>query len=252
MEKTINFDLVSDLYDSYVQVDFDIPFYKEFCRDYGRILELMCGTGRISLPLLAEGYNLTCVDYSQGMLDAFRVKLPASSHANLFCQDVSELDIDGQFDLIMIPFNSFTEITDKAKQQRAIQRVYEHLAPGGVFFCTLYNPEYRKKAADGNMKYLGQNSIADNKTLIVTYHNYQDGDEIICGTQFYEIYGPDHKLIEKRFMDIRFALMTKEEIVHMCEAAGFGLREIYGDYSLSPFSADSMFMNCIFAKQNNY
>ena len=33
MEKAIDFDLVSDIYDNYVNVDFDIPFYKKLCNE---------------------------------------------------------------------------------------------------------------------------------------------------------------------------------------------------------------------------
>jgi len=250
MEKTINFDLVADLYDSYVQADFDIPFYKEFCKGYSSILELMCGTGRISLPLLMDGYDLTCVDYSLGMLDVFRSKLPKDRHHNILHQDISALDIDAQFELVMIPFNSITEITDKSKRQRAIQRIYEHLAPGGTFFCTLYNPEYRKKTADGSMRIIGKFDMAGSKTLMVTYYNtYDASSEIVSGAQFYEVYGEDNKLIEKRFLDIRFALTSQAEIVTACDAAGFVLEKVYGDYAFSPFSTDSMFMNCVFRKK---
>lgn len=52
MSKTIDFDLVAGLYDRYVQTDFDVSFYKQFCKEYKNILELMRGTGRISLPLI--------------------------------------------------------------------------------------------------------------------------------------------------------------------------------------------------------
>jgi ubiquinone/menaquinone biosynthesis C-methylase UbiE len=69
MKKPINFDLVADLYDL-VHIDLDIPFFLNETKGYdGEILELMCGTGRISIPLLASGKKMTCVDYSVGMLD---------------------------------------------------------------------------------------------------------------------------------------------------------------------------------------
>ena len=70
--KNIDFGFVADLYDSYVNVSFDIPFYQSLCKGYhGNILELMCGTGRVSLPLIKDGVQLTCVDYSKEMLDVF-------------------------------------------------------------------------------------------------------------------------------------------------------------------------------------
>ena len=65
----IDYDLVADVYDLYVTSDLDIDFYlEEAGKVQGRILELMCGTGRVSIPLLGAGVDLTCVDASEGML----------------------------------------------------------------------------------------------------------------------------------------------------------------------------------------
>jgi ubiquinone/menaquinone biosynthesis C-methylase UbiE len=59
MKNTINFDKVADIYDYYVNVDFDIPFFlKETEQQKGEILELMCGTGRISIQLLKAGRKI--------------------------------------------------------------------------------------------------------------------------------------------------------------------------------------------------
>ena len=47
----MNYAHVAALYDAAIQVDFDLPFYLEQARGLsGPILELMCGTGRVSLP----------------------------------------------------------------------------------------------------------------------------------------------------------------------------------------------------------
>ena len=74
--KSIDFDPVARYYDLCVHPDFDLPFWVEEARRHpGRRLELMCGTGRISLAILREGLPLTCVDYSAGLLSIFREKL---------------------------------------------------------------------------------------------------------------------------------------------------------------------------------
>lgn len=44
------YDVVSDIYDQYVDVDFDIPFWVGEARKVGEVLELTAGTGRITLP----------------------------------------------------------------------------------------------------------------------------------------------------------------------------------------------------------
>lgn len=250
MNKTIDFDLVADLYDNYVQTDFDIAFFKELCKEYHNILELMCGTGRVSLPLIESGYPLTCVDYSAEMLRVFRRKLDASKHDKIICQDVCNLDLGEQFDLVMIPFNSIAEITDAEKRKQAIYSIYRHLLPGGKFFCTLYHPAYRVKSADGNIKALGKFPLENDKTLMVTYYNnYSDKDKIISGTQFYEIYDDKNTLIEKRYLDIRFSVISRDEMQIAASEAGFSLKEVYGDYQGNPYSNESMFMNFLFEKQ---
>jgi hypothetical protein len=64
MNKPINFDKVADIYD-FIELDFDIPFFlKETDEFEGEMLELMCGTGRVSIPLLDSGKKMSCVDYS--------------------------------------------------------------------------------------------------------------------------------------------------------------------------------------------
>ena len=74
--KSIDFDPVARYYDLYVQTELDVPFWVEEARRHaGRRLELMCGTGRISLALLRAGFALTCVDYSAGLLAVLREKL---------------------------------------------------------------------------------------------------------------------------------------------------------------------------------
>jgi ubiquinone/menaquinone biosynthesis C-methylase UbiE len=70
MKETIQFDKVADIYDCYVKADFDIPFFLKESEGFeGEILELMCGTGRVSIPLLDSGRKMTCIDYSYGSFD---------------------------------------------------------------------------------------------------------------------------------------------------------------------------------------
>jgi ubiquinone/menaquinone biosynthesis C-methylase UbiE len=74
----IDYDRVADIYDLYVASDLDIGFYvEEATKVQGKVLELMCGTGRVSLPLLEAGVDLTCVDASEGMLARLEERLHA-------------------------------------------------------------------------------------------------------------------------------------------------------------------------------
>lgn len=250
--KSIDFDFIADIYDYYVNVDFDLPFYRSICKRYsGNILELMCGTGRVSLPLIQDGVNLTCVDYSKEMLEVFSNKLN-NNKALLVCQDVSELDIDKKFEFIFIPFNSFSEITSREKRKNTMKKIIEHLTDEGDFLITLYNPEYRLRTVDGNMKCLGRYELANDCTLIVTYYNSFDSNtNLVQGKQFYEIYDSKNKLIEKRFLDIEFTLVLKDEIYEMCGEFGVSIKEVFGDYNFAEYSDKSQFMNCLITKRGS-
>lgn len=71
-----NYDYISDLYDTDVPATFDIEFFiKETNKPPGEVLELMSGTGRVSVPLLQAGVKLTCVDLSAELNAVFRRKL---------------------------------------------------------------------------------------------------------------------------------------------------------------------------------
>ena len=152
MDKTIDFDLVADIYDYYVNTDLDIPFFlKETENIEGDILELMCGTGRVSIPLLQAGRELTCVDYCKDMLFRFKEKLMDERlYAEIFQQDIYSLNLNLKFNMSFIPFHSFSELADKNKQQTALQNINKHLHTDGKFICTLQNPNIRTKGADGN------------------------------------------------------------------------------------------------------
>jgi ubiquinone/menaquinone biosynthesis C-methylase UbiE len=62
----------------------DVAFYERIARDTGgRVLELACGTGRITLPLAQAGLRVTGVDRSEAMLAIARHKLAAVAGVGL-------------------------------------------------------------------------------------------------------------------------------------------------------------------------
>jgi ubiquinone/menaquinone biosynthesis C-methylase UbiE len=249
--KSIDFNFVADLYDTYVTVDFDIDFYRKLSRECkGKCLELMCGTGRVSLPLLRQNIDLTCVDYSDEMLNVFRKKAKdLNITPSLECQDVCSLNLKDNYNLIFIPFNSFSEIIGDKRQKTALHKIYEHLDNEGTFICTLYNPKYRIKTADGLLRVLGRYQIDENKSLVVSYYNqYNEKNKNVTGIQFYEIYDKHNKLVDKRYLEICFSIISKEVFIEMATKVGFKIKSILGDYDFSPFSEDSMFMNFLLTK----
>ena len=104
-------DLIYDasIYDGLNTFLSDLQFYKKWLpknRD-AKILELCCGTGRLTLPIAKDGYNICGVDYTSSMLEQAKAKASEAGVEITFIKaDIRTLDLHEKFDFIFIPFNS--------------------------------------------------------------------------------------------------------------------------------------------------
>lgn len=239
MEKSIAFDEVADLYDCYVRVDFDIPFFLCETTNYTTVLELMSGTGRVSIPLLENGRKVVCVDYSQGMLDRFSKKISRTEYdVKLIRADIATLSLGTQFDCILLPFHSLQEIVSIKLQLKALKNIYRHLSEGGTFVCTLQNPKVRLADADGSIRSLGTFIIDETRRLKLSYSN-KVKNGVVTGFQLYEIYNQHDCLIERRVLDICFRPINYEECIGMLHETGFTIKHVFGDYDYSAFDIET-------------
>lgn len=72
MEKYNDLEYYDLQYENYLK---DFPLLLEWARKQdGRIVDLACGTGRITIPLAERGYNLIGVDLNVGMLERAKRK----------------------------------------------------------------------------------------------------------------------------------------------------------------------------------
>jgi SAM-dependent methyltransferase len=239
---------VADLYDSYVTTTSDIPFFVDEARNAdGPVLELMAGTGRVSVPLAEAGVRLTSVDLSGTMLARLRAKLAASGlRADVYEADVAALELpERRFALAILPFQSFGELVSVEDERSALRAVAAHLREGGRFICTLHNPAVRRRTVDGQLHLLGTVPIAGRTATLLLWSVQQPLPErgLVRAAQIYEVYDAEGRLEEKRWLDVRFRLVEEAEFRSMAQEAGFSVVALYGDYDRAPFQAgDSPYM----------
>lgn len=248
----LDYERVAWFYDSYVQTDIDVPFFlREAKRAGGTVLELTAGTGRVSIPLLLAGIDLTCVDSSPAMLHVLRDKLRTEDlSAEVVQADMCELSLDRQFDLIFIPFHSFADITETARQRQALLRIRDHLSDKGRFICTLHNPPVRLKSVTGRRRELGDFPLPDGNMLTLSSVEYYDPvSRSVNGRQFYDVRRYDGSLLTSMTVDLSFCLHSHYGFQSLAEAAGFIPVHLYGDYAYGPFEPEaSPFMVWVFGK----
>jgi SAM-dependent methyltransferase len=107
----------------------------------GPVLELCCGSGRITLPLLRAGYEVVGLDNSLSMLGLLAGELDRPENAALadrlstVVADMADFDLDRKFDLVVLGATAIWNLTE---EQRAtlFGRVREHLTDDGRFLFT--------------------------------------------------------------------------------------------------------------------
>ena len=108
------------------------------------ILDLGCGTGNHIIPLARRGYELVGLDRSREMLDQAEKKAGQLSPAEaphrpvFFRGDVREVDLNRQFDAVLMMFAVLGYQLTNAEVTAALKTVSGHLRPGGLFICDVW------------------------------------------------------------------------------------------------------------------
>jgi SAM-dependent methyltransferase len=121
----------------------DIDFYtRESLKAGGVVLELSCGTGRVTIPLATAGVEIWGIDLSTAMLGELEKKrsdLPehVQNRLHIVQADMTDFRLGRVFPLIIIPASSFILLHDREQQEQCLECVRNHLADGGVFIMDI-------------------------------------------------------------------------------------------------------------------
>jgi SAM-dependent methyltransferase len=229
---------VAQYYDLYARTEIDVPFFLEEAWGCKNVLELTSGTGRLSIPLIEAGVKLSCLDSSAEMLAILREKLAVRGlSAPVYAMDMCGFALPEKFDLVLIPFNSFAEITERGDQERALAAIRKHLSEGGRFICTIHNPAVRLRSVDGHAHVRGTYALPDGtgSLTLTSREDYDAGAMMVRGEQVYEIRGVDGEVRERWSVPIAFCLHSKERFEGLGRSCGFKAESLYGDYSRKEF-----------------
>jgi ubiquinone/menaquinone biosynthesis C-methylase UbiE len=131
----------------------DTPFYLALAREAAArgqaVLELACGTGRVTLPIAREGIEVVGLDNAAAMLDVARRKAAAEDLDVTWVEaDMRDFDLGRRFGLVIIPYRSFLHLLTDADQAACLDAVYRHLLPGGRFATNFFAPPVATAGGD--------------------------------------------------------------------------------------------------------
>ncbi|MGC7101754.1 daptide-type RiPP biosynthesis methyltransferase [Amycolatopsis lurida] len=107
----------------------------------GPVLELGCGSGRLTLPLALRGFPVTGLDLSAAMLVLLTSRLAEVDYETVarvrtVIADMTSFALGERFAAVVLGAGSIC-LLDDAEREALYDRVREHLAPGGIFLVSV-------------------------------------------------------------------------------------------------------------------
>lgn len=137
----------------------------------GLLLELGCGTGRMTRLLAAEGYDMIGVDNSEEMLSVAREYTMENTEILYLLQDMREFELYGTIRAVVSVCDSMNYIMSEEDLRQVFSLVNNYLDPGGIFIFDM-NTRYKYE------KLLGDNSFCETREdSSFIWENYYDPEE---------------------------------------------------------------------------
>jgi SAM-dependent methyltransferase len=228
--------------------DEDIAFYVSLVRSLQphRILELGCGTGRVTFPMAREASRSGCavigLDSEPQMLERANQSLADAAPEVRRCLqfirgDMRTFSAEAKLDLIVIPCSSMSHLLELDDQIALFKRCYANLNPGGRFIVEVTMPNLAA--------YADSFSVPPRTPLEIDLDRTDDGDGTRLIRKKTTRYASDRQLAEIRFLyekyqqgravesyidDFQSHVFFPRELALLYVHTGFAIERTLGDY----------------------
>jgi SAM-dependent methyltransferase len=226
----------------------DVAFYRDAARDFGDpVLELGCGTGRITMALAEAGKRITGLDLSERMLERAvkkraAVRVEARERVHLVQGDMTRFDLGEKFRLIIIPFRPFQHLLEVRQQMDCLDGVRKHLAPGGRLVLDVFQTDAERMHDPVHMReaLVTEYKTADGRQVRVTervagFHRAEQRNDV---EMIFSVAHPGGRQ-EKLVFAWPLRYFFRYEVEHLLARCGFKVSAEYGDFDRTPIQDDS-------------
>ncbi len=221
----------------------DVPFWQSVAlQSKGPVLELGCGTGRISLPLAKAGVKVVGIDRSAPMLERAARRL-ATMHKRqggrgkkklrLVRGDIRFLPFErASFKTVLAPYGILQSLVRDKDLNATLAAVADVLAPGGLFGVDLVPdvPNWREYSNQIQMK--GKAQGGAHLTLVESVRQDRTKHLTIFEQTYIERRGEQ---VRKHTFDLTFRTLPIPTFTKRLEKAGFAIEAVLGDYRGGPW-----------------
>jgi len=223
----------------------EIEFYRCLASQaFGGVLEVGCGTGRVTLQLAEAASPLVGLDNSPAMLELARAK---SQSIRRVRGDMREFDLGERFRLILIPGHSLQYMLAAEDQLSCLGCLFRYLVPGGTLAVHLDHQGLEWLAglpAKAGTRFEPAPEIADPRSghrfAVRKAWSFEPAAQAATVVSEYQEYGErGEPLAFWRTEPRRLHCVFRFEMEHALHRAGFEAIEVFGDFELQPLQDDS-------------
>lgn len=210
--------------------------------DSGLVLDLGCGTGRLTRLLAGYGYNMIGADQSEEMLGAAKQQDDDSSEIMYLHQDMRQFELYGTVRAIVSSCDCVNYITEEEELLQIFRLVNNYLDPAGIFFFD-FNTKYKYEQ-------IGDCTFAENQDKgSYIWENYYEEEEGINEYDLTIFVRRESGLYEK-YEETHFQkAYTLEDIKRLLKQAGLEFITAYDGYENQSANETSERI-CIMAREH--
>lgn len=225
----------------------DLDLYRALARRSGDpIVELAVGTGRVAVPLVADGHRVMGVDNDPAMLARARARA-AGAGLTLVATDlvdaaaVEPVASGGPYALAILALNSILLLASAERQRAALASMARLLAPGGLAVVDAWQPSPVDLVAfDGrlSLEWLRSDPETGNEVTKTVAAWFDPATRLVTLTTIFEEGAAGEAPIRWTRSDA-LRLITVDELASFADAAGLEVEQLAGDHGLGPLEPGS-------------
>jgi SAM-dependent methyltransferase len=230
----------------------DVNFYRSLATELsggpGTVLELACGSGRITLGLAREGHRVVATDVSAPMLERARARLGrlgrgARDRVLLVRTDMRQFAFTRRFPLVVSAFNSFEHLYTRVELAACLARVHAHLEPGGYLAFDVQNPDLRWLSRDPARRWARTRFThpgTGERMIYSTNHIYDPVSQVVVIRLYYQRLGDDGRPRgREQVVTLSQRKYFPAELEALVAGAGFRVERRFGDFDGEPLEGES-------------
>lgn len=236
-------DITPLVYDLQFRPDYpDLAFWAELCGEWGGpVLELGCGTGRISIPLARAGLEVVGVDLAEPMLAVARRRLeaepaPVRRRVRLLYADMRDFRSDSAFACAIIPASTFSVLLTREDQESTLSSVHACLREEGrlgfdvrIFTDWIQSgrfPPVRQTSPDGRIDFTEERSF-----------EFNGSTRVMRATITYRFHAPEH--LGSVTETTEGLVLSQADVEALLASSGFVVEAVWGEYDRAPLQPES-------------